>query len=68
MKLFTIDPSGNPGNHTDCYTDAEGYFKSSYGAQPNMIYLIRPDGYVGFIGESVQELVAYFSELGYENN
>jgi len=64
VKLFAIDPSGNPGNHTDCYTDAEGYFKSSYGAQPNMIYLIRPDGYVAFIGDSVQELVAYYRELG----
>jgi 2-polyprenyl-6-methoxyphenol hydroxylase-like FAD-dependent oxidoreductase len=48
-----------------CFVDADGYFTSAYGDQPNVIYLVRPDGYIGFIGEigKVQELIAYMEPL-----
>lgn len=45
------------------FVDADGYFASAYGDQKNMIYLVRPDGYIGFIGDNVQALIMYMDHL-----
>jgi hypothetical protein len=33
-------------------TDAGGQFLSSYGAKPGMVWLIRPDGHIGWCSQS----------------
>jgi 2-polyprenyl-6-methoxyphenol hydroxylase-like FAD-dependent oxidoreductase len=33
-------------------TDAGAHFRSSYGAAPGMVWLIRPDGHIGWCGQS----------------
>ncbi|WP_460939328.1 FAD-dependent monooxygenase [Spirosoma humi] len=47
------------------FVDAEGYFSLAYGKQPGLMYLVRPDGYLGFIGEATQSqaLLAYVDRL-----
>ena len=56
IKLFQISKD----------KDASGFFGSAYGEQENLIYLVRPDGYIGFIGETTQmpALKTYIDQLG----
>jgi len=66
IKLFCINSSQHAScKNADCYIDANGYFSSAYGTQQNMVYLMRPDGYIGFIGEITQmhELTVYIDQL-----
>jgi 2-polyprenyl-6-methoxyphenol hydroxylase-like FAD-dependent oxidoreductase len=61
IKAFRIRHAGC--TEANCFTDAEGYFGSAYGTQQDVIYLVRPDGYVGFIGDSVEEVSRYMEGL-----
>ncbi len=66
IKQFLINTSQQKNrNNADCFIDADGYFASAYGEQKNVIYLVRPDGYIGFISDStrLQELVVYVDQL-----
>lgn len=66
IKLFCINTSKHAGRQDiDCFNDVDGYFSSAYGEQQNNIYLVRPDGYIGFIGDTtrVQELMEYMDKL-----
>jgi len=49
----------------DCFIDMNGSFNLAYGSKLNMIFLVRPDGYIGFIGEStnVQALLEYLNQV-----
>ncbi|MEO8733834.1 MAG: FAD-dependent monooxygenase [Flavobacteriales bacterium] len=66
IKQVCIHAAGHAGyKGADCFVDVDGHFASAYGTQRNVIYLVRPDGYIGFIGESAraQELLAYLERL-----
>jgi len=66
IKLYRINTAPNAScKDVDCFIDADGYFGSAYGEQKNVIYLVRPDGYIGFIGDSTQarELIVYMDQL-----
>lgn len=62
IKLFGISQSTDCKS-ADCFIDADGYFASAYGGQQNVIYLVRPDGYIGFIGENTRALIVYLDQL-----
>jgi len=63
IKIFRISKHKSDTDH--CFIDAGGYFSSAYGTPKNVIYLVRPDGYIGFIGDSNQakELIVYIDQL-----
>lgn len=64
VKLFSIHkPQAAIPEDINYFIDVDGYFESAYGMQPNVIYLVRPDGYIGFIGDNVEGLVTYINEL-----
>jgi 2-polyprenyl-6-methoxyphenol hydroxylase-like FAD-dependent oxidoreductase len=66
IKTYCIntDPSAKD-NKSTCFTDAEDSFKSVYGNVKNVVYLIRPDGYIGFIGnkDHIPALLKYLKGL-----
>jgi 2-polyprenyl-6-methoxyphenol hydroxylase-like FAD-dependent oxidoreductase len=64
IKLFRISQDASCKG-ADCFIDADGYFSSAYGEQQDVIYLVRPDGYIGFIGDNtqVQTLSMYIDHL-----
>jgi 2-polyprenyl-6-methoxyphenol hydroxylase-like FAD-dependent oxidoreductase len=64
IKLFGISQPADCKT-ADGFIDADGYFSSAYGEQKNVIYLVRPDGYIGFIGDNskVRELTVYIDQL-----
>lgn len=47
------------------FAESGNSFKAVYGATNGMIYLIRPDGYIGFMGDNMQipALKAYLNNL-----
>ena len=64
VKLYHV--STYPDAHckdAESFIDADGFFASAYGAHKKVIYLVRPDGYIGFIGDNMQELIVYFDQL-----
>jgi 2-polyprenyl-6-methoxyphenol hydroxylase-like FAD-dependent oxidoreductase len=66
IKPYHINFSKNAScKNDDCFIDADGYFGSVYGEHQNLIYLVRPDGYIGFIGDSTQtqEIIVYMDQL-----
>jgi hypothetical protein len=64
IKLFRIARHAG-SKDADCFIDADGHFGSAYGEQKNVIYLVRPDGYIGFIGDNThaQALIMYIDQL-----
>ncbi len=64
IKLFRIAQHGGaqPGG-ADSFVDADGYFSSAYGVPQNLIYAVRPDGYIGFIGDDTLDLISYMDFL-----
>jgi hypothetical protein len=66
IRLYHVNASQDAScKGADCFIDADGFFGSAYGDQQNMIYLVRPDGYIGFIGEitRAQALIIYMDQL-----
>ncbi|GAB4021546.1 FAD-dependent monooxygenase [Spirosoma koreense] len=53
------------GTDANGWIDAEGFFGSAYASQDRFIYLVRPDGYIGFIGDTAQTqaLLRYVDQL-----
>ena len=51
----------------DKYRDVKLYciHSPAYGSPQNLMYVVRPDGYIGFIGDTtrVQELRVYMDQL-----
>jgi 2-polyprenyl-6-methoxyphenol hydroxylase-like FAD-dependent oxidoreductase len=64
INLFNIDTSQDARcKDANCFIDADGYFSSAYGGQKNVIYLVRPDNYIGFIGDDIRDLITYMDSL-----
>ena len=49
----------------NCFLDAEGFFSFAYGQLQPVMYLVRPDGYLGFVGEATQTpaFLVYVNQL-----
>ena len=62
-----VDVRSTPGEYTggEVYLDAFGHFASAYGGGKGEYMLVRPDGYVGWIGleEHLPDLDRYLAEV-----
>jgi 2-polyprenyl-6-methoxyphenol hydroxylase-like FAD-dependent oxidoreductase len=65
MILYIKMKNGEHDNHSYSFTEVEGNFSAVYGDIKDIIYLIRPDGYIGFIGGNCQfeKLISYVDHL-----
>jgi hypothetical protein len=66
LHTYTIDrgPSGIPACSNQL-TDDEGHGLHAYGGEDSALFLIRPDGYIGFIGgsNSIGSAESYLEQL-----
>lgn len=54
-----------PGDPTDQHTviDSDGHAGTGYGAADGTLVLIRPDGYVGLVADTAEQVVDYWTTL-----
>ena len=67
VSVYKSRPAGNPPAGSTVFVDSVGHFANAYGGAPDEFILIRPDGYIAWIGpkSSLPDLRTYMtSRLG----
>ena len=66
LQIYTIDrgPSGTAARSNQLIDD-QGHVLHAYGGENGVLFLIRPDGYIGFIGgsKSIDSVESYLEPL-----
>ena len=66
LRTYTLDRKAPDGPASDtALFDVHGHASSAYGGDNGALFLIRPDGYLGFIGsdKSIGAIDAYLERI-----
>jgi len=70
LQVHTIDHGTSEGTAVDTdLIDDRGHVRDAYGGEDGALFLIRPDGYIGFIGggKSIGSVESYLERIYGEN-